>query len=377
MGTVPGDAIAGNPLSPPPGLPSAATAIITSVSPAGPGPYTSVTLLGNTTVAEATAQNIGIAPAAGINITFPAFASPVNAFTTNGVVGGKANIGVTGSTGVTVSVAGQSPLFAPCAMSGYDSTNAPVGTPIYPPGSTTPAVSAVPPVFAAGAYVNLTGATGPTPNNQTVTLGEGGTGSVTLSAAQGTYPIDPNGFQLVGGPSQVIPLVGGGNLTVTQVGTTSTVNLSNTAGVATSGSFTFNACDTLALVHGGPLCSGVAGGAAAGQITVIIGTPPVIQPFSEQVTGGQLVLSCNAPVAYVTPAGPNQSPAPTGGANGTGLNPLLQCPEFQFRPSRWTVWSRRSPARRVRVREPPTRVVRLLGRSTSRTTGVHPPTAGL
>ncbi len=85
--------------------------------------------------------------------------------------------------------------------------------------------------------------------------------------------------------------------------------------------FQFNACDTLAAGNGGPVCS-----TTPGTITVVIGTPPVIQPFSENVTGGQLVLSCNSPANYITPTGQNQSPAPT------GSNPLLQCPEFQFPP---------------------------------------------
>ena len=85
--------------------------------------------------------------------------------------------------------------------------------------------------------------------------------------------------------------------------------------------FQFNACDTLAVGSGGPACSTV-----PATVTVVIGTPPVIQPFSEQVTGGQLVLSCNSPANYITPTGQNQSPAPT------GSNPLLQCPEFQFPP---------------------------------------------
>ncbi len=55
-----------------------------------------------------------------------------------------------------------------------------------------------------------------------------------------------------------------------------------------------------------------------------IGTPPVVQPFTEQVNRGQLVLSCDSPANYVAPAGQNQSPAPT------SVNPLLKCPEFQF-----------------------------------------------
>ena len=99
------------------------------------------------------------------------------------------------------------------------------------------------------------------------------------------------------------------------------MNTTNTASSAVTETFQFNACDTLAAGSGGPVCS-----TTPATVTVVIGTPPVIQPFSEQVTGGQLVLSCNSPANYITPTGQNQSPAPT------GSNPLLQCPEFQFPP---------------------------------------------
>ena len=86
-------------------------------------------------------------------------------------------------------------------------------------------------------------------------------------------------------------------------------------------SFQFNACDTLAARSGGPVCSTDARDHHGSHRYAA-----VIQPFSEKVTGGQLVLSCNSPANYITPTGQNQSPAPT------GSNPLLQCPEFQFPP---------------------------------------------
>ena len=171
------------------------------------------------------------------------------------------------------------------------------------------------PTFQPGALVNLVD-TAPTPQPQTVSVGEGQPFTIHLTATQGSYTVDPNGFHIVGGGSQTI-----GVLSITQVGTSAVVNTTNTASSAVTESFQFNACDTLAAISGGPVCS-----TTPATITVVIGTPPVIQPFSEQVTGGQLVLSCKSPANYITPTGQNQSPAPT------GSNPLLQCPEFQFPP---------------------------------------------
>ena len=94
------------------------------------------------------------------------------------------------------------------------------------------------------------------------------------------------------------------------------MNITNTSAVAETLTFQFNACDTLPPANGGPDCS-----TSPGTITVDIGTPPVIQPFSQQVVGGQLVLSCNSPANYVTPGA--TPPGPT-------ANPLLQCPTFGF-----------------------------------------------
>ena len=96
----------------------------------------------------------------------------------------------------------------------------------------------------------------------------------TSTATAGGYPVDPNGFSLVGGSPQTL----GGRLTVTQVGTSATVNLADTGATATVLTFQFNACDTLPALNGGPVCS-----TSPGTITVDIGTQPVVQPFTEQV----------------------------------------------------------------------------------------------
>ena len=163
----------------------------------------------------------------------------------------------------------------------------------------------------AAAYVNLVSQP-PVANNQTVNLGEGGSANINLSATAGTYPVAS--YSLVGGSPQTL----GGRLTVTLTNpSTGAVSLSDTGATAVVLSFQFNACDG----ESPAVCT-----ATPGTVTVDIGTPPVIQPFTENVSAGQLVLSCDSPANYITPAGQNQSPAPT------GSNPLLQCPEFQFPP---------------------------------------------
>jgi hypothetical protein len=99
------------------------------------------------------------------------------------------------------------------------------------------------------------------------------------------------------------------------VGSTSdarlTVNLSNTptlcqAQLVDSGSgpgtvtFQFHASDSL-------------GTGNTATVTVNIGTPPVDEPLTQTVNGGQLVLSCSNP-------------------DTNGGTPALTCPEFQFAP---------------------------------------------
>jgi hypothetical protein len=262
-----------------------------------------------------------------------------NVFTTNGVNGGHANIGVIGADGfdvvgpLTLTFGGTDGVGATnCLLTGWGAGPTPgpaqtgQTTPQTPPGSTTQLVAASGGFIAqpgtsqqitppAAAFVILS-ATPPTANNQTVAVGQGVPAPITLTATAGSYPVDPNSFSLVGGSPQTI-----GSLTITQVGGTAVINTTNTAAAPETDTFQFNVCDTLAAGHGGPVCS-----AAPGTITVKIGTPPVVQPFTEQVTGGLLVISCDSPANYITPAGQNQSPAPT------GSNPLQQCPEFQMPP---------------------------------------------
>jgi hypothetical protein len=293
-----------------------------------PGTATSITISVPTTAAQATNSTAAFAPAAGITFTDAAFATPANAFTTAGSNNGTAGIGITSTTSFTITTNVLSVGFggAPgvgtsnCLETGWAAGPTPgpaqmfAATPQTPPGTTTELVSAAP-TFQPGAFVNLVTAP-PVPQNQTVAVGQGQPAPITLTAAAGSYPVDPNGFSIVGGSPQTI-----GSLTITQVGTSAVVNTTNTASAPETDTFQFNACDTLAAGNGGPVCS-----TTPGTITVKIGTPPVIQPFSEQVTGGLLVISCDSPANYITPAGQNQSPAPT------GSNPLLQCPEFQLPP---------------------------------------------
>jgi hypothetical protein len=290
----------------------------------------------NTTTTTTSSGTLGL----GGQMSFTdAAVSTGNVFTTNGVNGGHANIGVISADEfdvvgpLTLTFGGTDGVGATnCLLTGWGAGPTPgpaqTGqlTPQTPPGSTTQLVAASGGFIAqpgttqqitppAAAFVTLQ-AVAPTPNNQTVAIGQGQPAPITLTATAGSYPVDPNSFSLVGGSPQTI-----GSLTITQVGGTAVVNTTNTASAPETDTFQFNVCDTLSGAHGGPVCS-----TTAGTITVKIGTPPVIQPFSEQVTGGLLVLSCDSPANYITPAGQNQSPAPT------GSNPLLQCPEFQFPP---------------------------------------------
>ena len=116
-------------------------------------------------------------------------------------------------------------------------------------------------------------------------------------------------FSLVGGSPQTV----GGRLTVTLTNpATGAFTLSDSGATATTLTFQFNACDNEA----NAVCS-----TSPGTVTVDIGTPPVLQTFTENVVAGQLVLSCDSPSNYVTPAATPPGPA---------LAPLLTCPEFQF-----------------------------------------------
>lgn len=264
----------------------------------------------------------------------PAPISTGNVFTTASPPlynGGQANIGLTTLSGIQVVVALPIQFGASSGGAGYGTSNClETGwqnattpgpsqdgetSPAYPYGETTPLVLAsggaisqpnestdiTPPAAAYATAVS----TAPTPLNQTVSLGEGDSGSVTLTATAGSFPV--GSFTLV----TASPV---GSLTFSQVSPGSaTVDLSNDATAPETDTFQFEACDN----EPTPVCS-----TTPGTITVDIGTPPVIQPFSEQVNAGALVLSCDSPSTYVTNAS-LPVPSPTN-------SPLLQCPEFQF-----------------------------------------------
>jgi hypothetical protein len=316
------------------------TGIPASAVSTAAGTATSITISAATTAAS-TGETVGWAPLAGLTFTDAAFATAPNAFTTAGLNGQTAGIGVISSSNFTVVTPAISVAFGAgsgvgannCLVTGWQSATQPgppqtggatppdETAPAFPFGTTTALVLATggfitqPGTTQAitlqpGAFVNLA-TTPPTPQPQSVAMGEGGTATVTLTATPGSFPV--GSFVIVGGGTQTITLTGGGTLSIAQVGTSATVNLSNTSTVATSGSFQFNACDTSAP----PVCS-----TTPATVTVNIGSPPVVQPFSEVVNGAQLVLSCNSPANYITG---NNTPTPVG-------TPLLQCPEFQFQP---------------------------------------------
>ena len=143
--------------------------------------------------------------------------------------------------------------------------------------------------------------------NASLNMGIGGSTTGTLAATAGSYAVTT--YSLVGGSPQTV----GGRLTVTLTNpATGAFSLSDTGATAQVLTFEFNACDG----EPTPVCT-----ATPGVETINIGTPPVIQPFSENVVAGQLVLSCNSPSNYVAPG--VTPPGPT-------LAPELQCPEFQF-----------------------------------------------
>lgn len=301
--------------------------VITAVTPG-----VSATISNNTTGASA-GETLGL----GGQMSFTdATLNTGSVFTTSGTNGSTSNIGIIGADAfdvvgpITLAFGGTDGVgSANCLLTGWGAgpTPGPVqtgtATPQLPPGATTQLVAAsgghitqpgtaqaiTPP---AAAFVNLVD-NPPTPNAQTVNTGEGGSSSGTLTATPGDYPV--GSFSLVGGSPQTVP-AGNGNATITLTNpNTGAFTVSNTSSVAAVISFQFNACDTLPAVNGGPVCS-----TTPATVTVDIGTPPVIQPFTQQVNAGQLVLSCDSPSNYVTG---NNTPNPVG-------NPLLQCPEFQF-----------------------------------------------
>ena len=221
------------------------TGLTTPEVTASAGTGTGITVETETTAAQATATTVGWAPAAGLSFTDATFATPTNEFTTAGSTGGQAGIGVTSTTSFTISPAlpiefgGTSGVgSANCLETGWTSTDAPgpsqdgATTPQLPPGEITPILSTTP-TFEPGAYVSLVD-TPPTANNQTVSINVTSSGSFNLNVIAGSYVIDPNGYSLVDGSPQTQ-----GNITVTQVGTTSTVDYVDTDTSVASYTFTW------------------------------------------------------------------------------------------------------------------------------------------
>lgn len=293
-----GDFVGAAPVSQggPAGLPNGS--VITAVNPG-----VSATITTTTTADNSAGGAVGTAPTTGITFTDSSVSTGA-VFTTAGKNNGKASIGVTGSTGGFTMTATVSLPFTTCALGGYDASDNPIGSPLMPPGTTTAAVSSTPPVFAAGAYLSLVD-TPPTANSATQSINVSSTGSFNLTATAGSYSVDANSFTLVNGSPQNPQT---GNLTITQVGSTSQINYVDTDTTVASYTFQFNVCDTLASTAGGPVCS-----ASPGTITVVV-APPTLQPLTLDVQPGALQVSCNAPLVYVT--------------NSTA--PLATCPTFPF-----------------------------------------------
>lgn len=150
-------------------------------------------------------------------------------------------------------------------------------------------------------------AAAPTANGLNTSLGVGQTGTVQLTCS----PVSPSttaSFALL----TTSPQTNNGNTLTFSLNSSTGVLSLNDSGQSGAAAIPiqFTCTDDLALTS------------AAATVNVSLGTPPVIQPFTEQVNGGTLVLSCSSPATYVTG---NNTPTPVG-------NPLLNCPEFQFQP---------------------------------------------
>jgi hypothetical protein len=288
------------------GLPQGATIVAVTAG-------TDATINAPTTAAQATGTTVTMyAP-----MTFTdAAVSTGSVFTTNGTAGGNASIGATSASGFDAVVALPVPFgattggagvgLANCLQTGWDAANNPgpaqtgAVTPQTPPGATTPLVLAsggfvaqpgttqqITP--AAAAFVAL-GDAPPVAQSASYNLGVGQSKTITLIATD-TDATPVTGFSIVGSPSDARLTVGSpaanGDVTITDAGTgpaVVTFQFTATDGVGTSNTAT---------------------------ATVNIGTPPVDEPLTQNVIGGQLLVSCSNP-------------------DTNGGTPLLTCPEFQF-----------------------------------------------
>jgi hypothetical protein len=233
-----------------------------------------------------------------------------NVFTTAGVNGGHANIGVIGVTSVSIITPAVTVPFggaqgvgtANCLETGWQSATLPgpvqtnETTPALPFGAVTALVAAsgghiaqpgttvliTPPAAAFVALVDP----GPVTSNAAVSMGVGGTKTVTLPAAD-------TDATPTASCATVVPTGSRLTVTVSNTPTPCQATIHDTGTAVGSGTFTFTALDT------GGNASTPAGGST---VTVTLGTPPVDQPINQLVNPGQLVLSCSAPGSTGYPA---------------------------------------------------------------------------
>lgn len=297
-GATVGDSVSGT------GIPS--TAVITVINGT-----TSATISAATTAAGSGKVGYGHT----ITFTDNSMASPATAFTTNGTPGGKASVGIIGTTSVGVVTSALTIGFggaegvgtANCLLTGWQSTNpGPVQTfattPQFPPGTLTDLVAASGGAITqpgttqaitpeAGAYVNLN-PNPPTANPASYNLGNGATVTETLPVTPGTDPV--GGCNLVSGPGDA-----DNSVTINNTPSTCTAHITNSGSTPETDTFTYNAYDNQTPPNTGNTAT----------VTLHIGTPPVDQEIGQQVNAGQLVVSCQGP-----------------GTSGYPTNTLLTCP---------------------------------------------------
>lgn len=298
----------------------AATSVILSVSPDGSHALLAAPVTGP---AGDSASSPSVGVGFGQNWVDSTF-STGDVFTTAGVPTQNAELVISSISGFWLNTnvlplgfgAFDTPAAA-CAVGGYDSSGTPGGAVVaLPAGTTTPLVSVSPLLFPGFAPVAL-GDPAPTPVSQGLNVGTGTTTPITLSATDsgdGT-PATPATFVKLSTP---LPAAGvlyagaavPGNEAVVgteyPIATVFNYVAPSSPSVQT---FTFTAADTIAI----PTPPGGTTnryGVGIGTVTLNVGTPPVDQQITQDVTAGQLVLSCQAP--------------------GTPGWPLLTCPVIQL-----------------------------------------------
>jgi len=225
-------------------------------------------------------------------------------FTAAGSSGGASNFGITALGGGVV--AGGDLSFGDqsgsdqCFLTGYDASGTAAtnglgtaGAPLLPlPGyeaaGITPLVTVNPNTAPAGASTSLE-VYPPVAAGNSINIAENSTSTYQLSATNAqpsNGPATPPA--LSGWAVSAASGPGAGSITSLSVDANGLVTIVNDSASATTASFTWT-------VHN-------AGGTSnAATINLSIGTPPVDQPITEQVTGGQLVLTCTDPEVSQTP----------------------------------------------------------------------------